>query len=159
MATTIDLFNADVLTTVAEVQLVYKTKVKPIDRIKVLESKDAENIFRKLWDTDQMELREEFKILLLNRANTVLGVFNVSQGGVAGTVVDPKLVFQAALKANASAIILCHNHPSGNLQPSQADIKLTKQLQACGKFLELEVTDHIIITATEYYSMTDKGDI
>lgn len=104
-----------------------------------------------------MEIREEFNILLLNRANHVLGWFNVSIGGVASTVVDPKVIFSVALKCNASGIILSHNHPSGNLNPSDADLNLTKKLNSGGKLLEINILDHLILTTDRYYSFADEG--
>lgn len=88
-----------------------------------------------------MQLREEFKLLLLNRANRVLGLFTVSIGGQAGTVADPKIIFSTALKASAASIILAYNHPSGNLKPSQSDIQLTNKLKEAGKYLEIDVID------------------
>lgn len=140
----------------AEIQVTYKTKVKFSEMRKVISSKDGEEIFRTVW-SDAMELREEFYIFLLNRANRVKGYYRVSEGGVAGTVVDPKLIFSVALKCNASAIMLAHNHPSGNLQPSEADIKLTKNLVNGGKLLEISVLDHLILTSESYYSFADEG--
>ena len=113
--------------------------------------------FLENWDKDKLEFVEQFKILLLNRANKVLGIFEVSTGGVSGTVADPKLVFAAAIKANASAMILAHNHPSGQVKPSQADIDLTKKLVGGGKLLEIPVLDHIIVTGEECYSFADEG--
>ena len=98
-------------------------------------------------------------MLLLNRANKVLGYVLLSLGGTAGTVVDPKVIFQAALKTNAHGIILCHNHPSGNLTPSSQDISLTKQLRDAGKFLEIALLDHLILTTEGYYSFADEGQV
>ncbi|MBL7870526.1 MAG: JAB domain-containing protein, partial [Cyclobacteriaceae bacterium] len=97
------------------------------------------------------------KVMLTNRANKVLGIFEVSTGGISGTVADPKLIFAAAIKAAASGIILSHNHPSGNLQPSQADIDLTRKIKEAGRFLEIQLLDHIIITTEGYYSFADEG--
>jgi DNA repair protein RadC len=142
---------------VAEVQLTYKSKVSPKLRPKVSTSADAYTVLRGLWNSDTIELREEFKIFLLNRANKVLGVYDISSGGVAGTVVDAKLIFIAALRGLASSIILAHNHPSGNLQPSQQDIDLTHKISQGAKLLDLSVMDHIIVTTTEYYSFQDNG--
>jgi len=143
---------------VAEIQLSYKTKVKPSHRPKISSSKDAYSILLESWDEDKLEFVEQFKVLLLNRANRVLGIYEVSTGGVSGTVADPKLVFAAALKSNASAIILAHNHPSGQLKPSDADLKLTQKLKEGGKFLEIPVLDHIIVTSCEgYYAFADEG--
>ena len=96
--------------------------------------------------------------MLLNRANKVLGIFEVSSGGSTGTVADPKLVFAAAIKANACGIILAHNHPSGNLQPSQADIDLTKKMKEGGKLLEIQILDHVIITTEGYYSFAGRDE-
>lgn len=141
---------------VAEVELTYKTKVKDYDRIKITSSKDAERALRPLF-ADVMEHREMFYILLCNRKNKVMGAYMVSVGGVAGTVADPKLIFQAAIKANASSIILCHNHPSGGLNPSQADIELTKKVKAGGALLDIQVLDHIILTEETYFSFGDEG--
>ena len=142
---------------VSEIQLSYKTKVKPSQRPKILSSKDAYNILLESWDDDKLEFVEQFKVLLLNRANRVLGVCKISTGGVSGTVADPKLIFAAAINANASAIILAHNHPSGQLKPSSADINLTKKIKEGGQFLEIPVLDHIIVTSESYYSFADEG--
>lgn len=95
--------------------------------------------------------------MILNRAQKVLGICEISQGGSSGTVADPKIIFALALKANASGIIVSHNHPSGNLRPSQADIDLTKKLKEGGKFLELQLLDHVIVTSEGYYSFADEG--
>ena len=86
------------------------------------------------WDADLIEYQEEFKILLLNRANKVLGIVAISRGGVVGTIADPKVIFAAALTCNSSSIILAHNHPSGNLQPSHADLNLTKKMLEGGNY-------------------------
>jgi DNA repair protein RadC len=102
-------------------------------------------------------LVEEFKILLLNRAGRVIGCYEVSFGGFAGTVADPKVIFAVALKSCASSIVLAHNHPSGNLKPSQSDINLTQKLIQAGKYLEINVLDHIILTREGYYSFADEG--
>lgn len=100
---------------------------------------------------------EEFWVLLLNRANRVVKKQQVSQGGVAGTVADPKIIFKMALEELASGIILAHNHPSGNLTASQADIALTKKLKEAGKLLEIQVLDHIIVASQKYFSFADEG--
>jgi DNA repair protein RadC len=100
---------------------------------------------------------EEFWILLLNRANKVLRALQISEGGVAGTVADPKKIFSLALSNRASGLILCHNHPSGNLQPSEADRSLTRKLVKAGEYIELPVLDHLIIGEENYYSFADEG--
>ncbi len=100
---------------------------------------------------------EEFWIILLNRANVVMKKECISTGGVAGTVADPKLIFKKALEQLASAIVLIHNHPSGNIKPSAADIALTKKMKEAGQFLDLPILDHLIFTDSDYYSFADEG--
>lgn len=100
---------------------------------------------------------EEFWILLLNRANRMIRKYQVSQGGVAGTVADPKIIFKVAIAELASGIILAHNHPSGNLTASQADIELTKKIKEAGKLLEIQVLDHLIVAGQKYFSFADEG--
>lgn len=142
---------------VAEVELTYKTKVKASQRPQINCSGDAYGLFKQVWEEGKIELVEQFKVLLLNRANKVLGLVNVSSGGVSGTVADPKIIFVAALKANACALIICHNHPSGNLKPSWADEELTIKIKNAGSFLDIKLLDHLIICAEEYYSFADEG--
>jgi len=101
--------------------------------------------------------KEEFWILLLNRANMVIRTIQISSGGVAGTAVDPKLIFKQALDHLASGVIVIHNHPSGNLKPSEADIKLTKKIDQAGKFLDIDILDHLIFLDSGYYSFKDEG--
>jgi DNA repair protein RadC len=95
----------------------------------------------------------------LSRANRIIGHSHISTGGLSGTVVDPKKIFQNALKANAAGLILAHNHPSGQLQPSEADKNLTKKLVAAGKFLEIAILDHLILSTEGYFSFADHGMI
>ena len=142
---------------VAEITLHYQSTVKPSQRPKVTCSSDAYTIFMNHWNPHQLELQEEFKVMLLNRAHKVLGIVNISLGGIAGTVADPKLIYAAALKAGSSALICAHNHPSGNLRMSQADLSLTQKLKAAGAFLDLPIQDHLIISAEGYYSFADEG--
>lgn len=141
---------------IAEIKVSYSTKVKPSERIKISNSQDAYNLFREIW-SDQIELREEFVALFLNRANHVIGWFRVSIGGTTGTVVDPKIIFSVALKCMAHGIILCHNHPSGNLKPSDADLKLTVKLKKGSELLDISLLDHLIITSEGYYSTADNS--
>ena len=153
------LENQDALFQVAEVELSYSSKVAAKFRPKICTSADAHRIFTQVWDSGRIELLEEFKMLLLNRANKVIGIVNLSKGGVSGTVVDPKLVFSTALKSVASGLILAHNHPSGNLIPSAADIAITKKLDSAGRLLDIQILDHMIITPeSSYHSMKDNGD-
>ena len=145
------------LNRVAEIKLSYRPLVRPMDRQKVSNSSEVYQIFAEGWDFDLIELQEQFKIMLLNKANRVIGISEISKGGMSGTVVDLKLVFAIALKACATAIVLAHNHPSGNLKPSSADLMITKRIVECGKLLEIDVFDHLIITSDGYLSMMDEG--
>lgn len=142
---------------VAEIELSYKTKVKPSERPRVGGSKDAFDILKGTWDESKIEFVEQFKLMLTNRANKVLGILEVSLGGISGTVADPKVIFAAALKGGASGIIVAHNHPSGNLTASQADIDLTRKLKEAGRFLEIPLLDHLIMTTEGYFSFADEG--
>lgn len=142
---------------VAEVELTYRTKVKASERPQVRSSQDSYAVLTQNW-SDQIEMLEEFYLLFLNRQNRVTGIYLVSKGGVAGTVVDAKIVFAAAVKALASSIILAHNHPSGNTQPSQQDIDLTNKLKKAGETLDITVLDHLILTPHDgYFSFADEG--
>ncbi len=100
---------------------------------------------------------EQFAIVLLSRANQVLKIENISEGGMSGTVVDPKKIFKLAINHNATSIILGHNHPSGNIKPSDSDIMLTKRMKGAGKLLEISIFDHLIIGHEKYYSFADEG--
>lgn len=145
-------------TQVSEIELIYKSKVKASERPKVTTSRDAYTLLKQNWDENKIEFIEQFKVLFLNRANRALGIFELSTGGVTGTVADPKLVFAAALKINACNIIVCHNHPSGNTTPSKADEQLTQKIKEAGKYLDLPVIDHIILSGDDtYYSFADEG--
>lgn len=124
------------------------------DSIQIKSSSDIYNHLRERF----LDLNhEEFYIVILNRANKVKSIELISKGGVSGTVVDGKIVFKKALEQIASAIILCHNHPSGNLKPSQSDIDLTKRMKSFGAMIDLPVLDHLIITDLGYYSFADEG--
>lgn len=122
--------------------------------IQISNSKDVADLFLPLLSDLS---HEEFWVLLLNRANRVIGKSQVSKGGVAGTVVDPKMVYRRAIENTASALVFCHNHPSGNLSPSEADIQLTRKLTDAGKLFDIQVLDHVIIAADRYYSFADEG--
>lgn len=149
-----NLFNS----TVAEIEIIYRNTVRPADMRKVTHSRDAFDILKDIW-TDRIEYIEEFVILLMNKANKVLGFTKIAQGGTSACIVDPKCIFQAALKCNASQIILAHNHPSGNTIPSEADRKITQKIKEAGIVLEIAVLDHLIITSDSYYSFADDGGL
>ena len=141
----------------AEIELVYKSKVKASQRFKIVGSKDAYTILLSSWDENKIGFVEQFKVILLDRANKVLGIYEVSQGGTCGVVVDIKLIFAAALKASASGIILSHNHPSGNLTPSDADKLMTRRIKMAGELLEIPVLDHILVSGEGYLSFMEEG--
>jgi DNA repair protein RadC len=146
------------LFTIAEVSLIYRSKVKASERPKIKCSLDAFKLFTESWDQDILEYVEEFKILLMNRSNSVLGLLPISRGGISGTVTDLRIIMQGALKSNASGIILAHNHPSGSLTPSESDNKITKKIQEAGIIMDIQLLDHLILTMDgTYYSFADSG--
>lgn len=149
--------NVKALTIIAALELGRRRRIAEAAKtLKIGSSKDVAEMF----SADLADLNyEEFWILLLNRANKVIIKHQVSKGGVTGTVVDPKMVFKKAVDCMASGIILCHNHPSGNLTPSEADISLTRKLTDAGRLLDIQVLDHIIIAGEKYYSFADEGKI
>ena len=124
------------------------------EKIPVKSSETVFSIFHPLLgDLDH----EEFWLLMLNRANKVLGRFKVSQGGLSGTVIDTRIILKKALDNLASSIIVCHNHPSGNNQPSDADVKITEKLKKAAEMLEIKMLDHVIIADKSYFSFADEG--
>jgi DNA repair protein RadC len=151
---TLNLFNS----VAAEVSMTYHNSVPVSEMQKISQSSNAYDLLMSIWN-DQVELYESFYVLLLNRANKVLGYRCLSQGGISGTVVDPKAIFQVALLTNASSVIIAHNHPSGNLLPSDADTRLTKKIKDVGNLMELQLLDHLIIAQEGYYSFADQGAI
>ena len=125
-----------------------------MERIKINDSRVAAEIFKSIM----VDLPyEEFWMIMLNKANVVIKKVRISEGGVSGTVVDPKKIFKIALDHHTSSIILGHNHPSGNIQPSEADTKITKKVKECGILLDISVLDHIIIGGERFYSYADEG--
>jgi len=149
--------EAKAITIVAALELGRRRKEQdPEEKPKITSSKDAFDLLK----GDMMDLpKEEFWVLLLNRANRVIKKKRVSEGGVSGTVADPKIIYKLALEELASGIIVAHNHPSGNLQASQSDMDLTRKLKEAGKFLEIQLLDHIIIASQKYLSFADEGMI
>ncbi|HEX8331140.1 MAG TPA: JAB domain-containing protein [Segetibacter sp.] len=151
------MMEVSALYKVAEVELVYKSKVKASQRPQITSSKDAYQVLSTAWDENKIDFVEQFKVLFLNRANKVLGIYDVSTGGITGTVADPRIIFAAALKANCCGIIVSHNHPSGNLKPSRQDEELTQKIKQAGQLLDIKLLDHVIITNEAYYSFSDEG--
>ena len=124
---------------------------------KVTNSKDSFEFLKKVFDRRTLQLQESFVVLYLNRANQILGYYKHSIGGITGTVADPRIIFATGVASASSGIILSHNHPSGNLTASQADIDLTRKIKEGGKLLEIQLLDHIIVTKTGYFSFADEG--
>ncbi len=128
---------------------------------KLFQVKSADNAFDYLsraYDEGTIGLCEEFMVLLLNRANRVMGCLRLSKGGLTGTVVDLRILFGTALKAMASSIVIAHNHPSNNLQPSDADLDLTKKIKEAGKLLDINLLDHLVLgTDDNYVSFAHEG--
>ena len=145
------------LLNVSEIKVAYSTTDTP--KVKIKSGDDAYDVLLASWNLNTIELQEEFKVLLLNRANEVLGIYPLSKGGITGTVVDQRLIFAVALKCNATGIIICHNHPSGKLLPSEADITLTKNIGKCADLLEINLLDHLIITKNGFYSFSNEGKL
>ena len=140
----------------AEIQVSYKNKQE--NKVKIKHSKDAFDILYSLFNKDTIEYIEQFYLLLLNRANKILGWINLSKGGTVGTVVDVKVIYAIALITNSSSVLLCHNHPSGNIQPSDADKNLTKAIYEAGKLFNINLIDHVIISPDKnYFSFADEG--
>jgi DNA repair protein RadC len=136
----------------AEVKLTYITKVKASHRVHIQNSDDAARLFFMTWDWATIEHSEIVKIILLNRANKVLGVATISQGGLSGSVIDTRIILQYAIKANACAVIMAHNHPSGNLGASDADKRVTRTVKDALKMCDIELLDHLIITYEEKFA-------
>lgn len=140
-----------------EIEVKYKKKVKKSERIQITSSQYSAQAFRQIFNADTIDWREEAVMLCLNRANEIVGFYKISSGGMAGTVIDPKIVFTIALGCAASGIILAHNHPSGALKPSDADMAITQKLKEGGKLLEITLLDHLIITSESHLSFLDEG--
>ena len=124
-------------------------------------SANVQEVARQMFDhcNCQMELKEYFFIILLNRANHVIAYYKLSEGGISGTVVDLRIAFATAVKSLASGMILVHNHPSGNLKASEADINVTKKFVQAGSLLDITIFDHVILTTKGYYSFADEGQL
>jgi len=139
----------------AEIKVSYSTVIE--DKIKITSSDQIYSIALEHWDINTIEFQEEAKMILLNRNNSVLGIYDLSKGGLANTTLDIKIVLSVALKSHSSSIVLLHNHPSGNLNPSESDIKITKRINLACQLLDLKLLDHLIITKSEYFSFAREG--
>lgn len=137
------------------ISLKYKGKKSELKTIS--SSNDAADVARMCFDADTMDWTESFIVIALNNANKVLGFYKVSSGGVTATIADPKVIFQFALLSNASYILVAHNHPSGNLQPSNADKAITEKIANAAKLLDMRLLDHIIVTDEGHFSFQESG--
>lgn len=147
--------NARAASLMAAIELGRRRRAaSPAERKKIAASRDAfEQLVGVLGDLQH----EEFWVMLLSRANHVIALKKVSEGGISSTTVDPKRIFRTAIEAGASSIIVAHNHPSGNTEPSQQDKTLTQRLKQAGAVLECPLLDHLVVTATQYFSFADEG--
>lgn len=145
---------------VSEISVSYHPMIKPSDRLSINCSGDVYHILRDhAFNPDTLEYKEYFKLILLNHSNKVLGIINLSEGGMDSTVVDVRLIFQTALLTHCSYIIIAHNHPAGGLYPSSYDDNITTKIKEAGKFLDIILYDHIIISTEGYYSYADVGKL
>lgn len=138
-----------------EVTAVYKTH-NSIPNVKISSSKDVNDFIRPIYPVE-INIREAMVVVFLNNSNRTLGYSIASIGGITGTVLDVRLVLRDALLTQSTSIILIHNHPSGNLSPSQADISITKKVSNAAEFMDIRLLDHLIITEDEFYSLADEG--
>lgn len=141
----------------SEIKIIYEPQMKPADRPKILQSTDAHKQVRTFFDRSLINVREEAVVLFLNRSNRVIGGFKVSSGGITSTVIDISLILGIALKCLAKGLILAHNHPSGELQPSRADQEITERLKVAARILDITLIEHLILTEDSYLSFADEG--
>ena len=140
---------------VSEIEVSYRPNRK--NQASINSSQDCYHILRSVWDDSLMELQEQFAVLFLNRKNQIIGYRCIGTGNMVSTIVDKKLIAAISITSMACGVILCHNHPSGNLRPSQADLRLTKDIYRALKLVDVSVLDHLIISAEGYYSFMDEG--
>lgn len=140
---------------VSEIKISYMNDVD--EKIKVMGSSEVYQVLKANWDLDTIELQEEFKILLLNQGNQVLGIQSMFKGGINTCSIDVRLIMGMALKANASALVITHNHPSGNLNASESDKRITSKIKECCELFDIRLLDHIIMAKNSYLSFADEG--
>ena len=147
----------DIDYTVGEVELSYKPKFKSLHQVTC--SEDAYKYLLPTYKEGTICYKEYFKVLFLNQAKLVLGYTLISEGGITETCADVRVILQAALLTNSVAIILAHNHPSGNLKPCRQDMEITKQGKNAAQLMRITVLDHLILTDAGYYSFSDEGEL
>lgn len=143
----------------AEVKLTYSTKPKDHDYPIIDNPSDVYGYLCDIWDNEKLELQEEFMVIILNSALRALGWSKISTGGKTATIVDVSMVIQIALLANAHAVIIAHNHPSGTMRPSRADINLTNRITKSLDLMGITLHDHVIIARDQYYSFKEHGQL
>lgn len=143
---------------VSEINVSYTNKIKPSERYQVRNSQDIYQLLLTRYESC-LEHHEEMWAIYMNQSHKVLGVAKISQGGISSTLADPKIILQIALKANASSIIISHNHPSGNAEPSSCDREITRKLQQGCNYLDIQFCDHVIVSPTSFYSFADAGQL
>ena len=145
-------------TKVNEISIRYQGNFKISQAPKITSSENAAAILYNQWNKDQIGLQECFKVILLNNANKVKGIYEVSTGGITGTLVDVRILFAVMLKSLTTAIILAHNHPSGTLHPSTADRRITEKIKTACQYFDIKILDHLILTPDgAYFSFADEG--
>lgn len=142
---------------IAEVSVTYRTKQKLSELPQISDGAATAKYLRSIWNLDTLEYKEDFVVLFLTHSNKVLGWARVSSGGLASTVVDPRVIFSMALGTGCCFIILAHNHPSGSLIPSSADTGITHKMIEAGKLLDIRVLDHVILSVDGFYSFAEEG--
>lgn len=147
------------ITTISEIKIKFEHKVPLRNRPKIESCGDAYSYFLQYFELENLTIKEEAVALYLNRANRVIGAYKISSGGISSTIVDIRLILATGLKCLASGIILAHNHPSGEVIPSKADLELTSKLKEAAKLMDVNLLDHLIITPSHYYSFADHGEI
>ena len=140
---------------VSEIQVSYTPNL--LVDMSIKNSKKSFELILNEWELETLQMQEEVKIILLNRSNKVLGIYSLAKGGLTSCIVDVRIILSIALKTLATGIILVHNHPSGNLKPSKADLDITKKLKNSCDLLDISLLDHLIITKDNYFSFADEG--
>ena len=143
--------------TIPEIRL--KAKNGAIKKIKFTKSEDCYEYFLEIFDEESLEVYEQVMVVFLNSSNETVGWYKASQGGITGTVIDVRLILKAALDCYATAMIICHNHPSGKLVPSEQDNAITQKLKRASDLIDIKLLDHLIITTSGFYSYQDEGKL
>jgi DNA repair protein RadC len=141
--------------TLSEIQVSYKLGLRSSQTIN--NSQEAFYILDRLFPRETISLQEQFIVLYLNRANKVIGSYELSKGGITATIADIRIILSVALKTLATGLILAHNHPSGNLKPSEADVSLTNKIKEAAKLMDIQVLDHLVLADGGYFSFADEG--